>query len=87
MVSGKDRMRLDGQMLAFLLRNDLPFAKVICKAAAEDPEQRYLNAEEMLHDLEFLTTKLAAKSSAKDSLYNLPRLRSLRTNGALPPLA
>ena len=86
MVSGTVRLRLDGNMLQFLSRSDLPLAKVICRAVAENPEQRYMNAEEMLHDLGALTPKLAAEPGAQCPLYNLPRLRALRTNCAIPPL-
>jgi serine/threonine protein kinase len=85
MVSGRDRVRLDGQMLTFLLRSELPIAKVICRAVAEDPEQRYPNAEEMLQDLETLAARLVPESGTPSALYNLPKLRLLRTNGGLPP--
>ena len=87
MMTGKDRVRLDSQMLAFLLRSELPLAKVICRAVAENPEQRYPNAEEMLQDLEILTAKLHPDSGTQHALYNLPKLRSLRTNCGLPPLS
>jgi serine/threonine protein kinase len=86
MVSGADRLRLDGNMLPFLLRSNLPIAKIICRAVAENPEQRYMNAEEMLRDLGALTTKLAAEPGTPCALYNLPQLRALRTSCALPPL-
>jgi serine/threonine protein kinase len=86
-VEGQDRMRLEGQMLAFLLRTELPIARVICRAVAEDPEQRYPNAEELLLDLETLAAKSLPESGTQSTLYNLPRLRSLRTNSGLPPLA
>jgi serine/threonine protein kinase len=85
MVSGQERLRLDGNMLQFLLRSELPLAKIICRAVAEDPEQRYMNAEEMLQDLQVVLTRLGAEPSVPYALYNLPKLRSLRTNGALPP--
>jgi len=87
MVSGRDRVRLDSQMLTFLLRSELPMAKVICRAAAEDPEQRYPTAEEMLQDLETLIARLIPESGTQSALYNLPKLRMLRTNGGLPPLS
>ena len=54
MVTGQDRLRLEGNMVQFLLKNDLPLMRVICRAVAENPEQRYMNAEEMLQDLEAL---------------------------------
>jgi hypothetical protein len=73
-------------MVSFLAQTDLPLAKVLSRAAAEDPEQRYLNVDELLHDLEAVAADLKQKSGAQNSLYNLPRLRSLRTGGALPPL-
>jgi serine/threonine protein kinase len=86
MVSGAERLRLEGSMLQFLLRSDLPITKVICRAVAENPEQRYLNSEDMLQDLEALTAKLAVEPGTQCALYSLPRLRALRTNCALPPL-
>jgi hypothetical protein len=86
MVSGRDRLRLDGRMVVSLSQTDLPMAKLICRAAAENPEQRYLNADEMLGDLESLAAELKLRSSARSSLYNLPTLRSLRTSGAPSPL-
>ena len=87
MVAGTERLRLDGNMLRFLSQSELPLAKVICRAVAENPEQRYMNAAEMLHDLEALTAKVAAEPEVQCTLYNLPRLRALRTNFATPPLA
>jgi serine/threonine protein kinase len=86
MQSGQERLSLDTRMLQFLLRSDLPLARLICRAAATAPEQRYMNGEEMLQDLEFVTARLPAEGSTY-SLYNYPNLRALRTNGALPPLA
>jgi serine/threonine protein kinase len=86
MVSGRDRMRLDERMVEYLSRTDLPIAKLFCHAAAQNPEQRYMNAEEMLHDLESVAGVLEQPSAAQNSLCNLPRLRSLRTGGAPPPL-
>jgi len=86
MASGKDRLRLDGKLLAVLLQTELPIAKVICRAAAENPEQRYLNAEEMLRDLESLAASLATQTGPGRSLYQLPKIRSLRTSCSLPPL-
>jgi hypothetical protein len=86
MQSGQERLNLDTRMLQFLLRSDLPLARLICHAAATAPEQRYMNGEEMLQDLEFVTARLPAEGSTY-SLYNYPNLRALRTNGALPPLA
>ncbi|HVM51316.1 MAG TPA: protein kinase [Candidatus Acidoferrum sp.] len=87
MISGAERLRLEGNMLEFLLRSDLPLAKVICRAAAENPQQRYLNSGEMLRDLETAAAKLNGEPEAQCAIYNLPRLRTLRTDGALPPLA
>jgi hypothetical protein len=86
MISGQDRLRLDGRMVASLSQTGLPMAKVICRAAAENPEQRYLNVDELLDDLKAVAADLNQKSGAQSSLYNLPRLRSLRTSGAPPPL-
>jgi hypothetical protein len=74
-------------MVASLSQTDLPMAKVICRAAAENPEQRYLNADELLLDIESVAADLKRRSKAQDSLYNLPKLRSLRTSGAPLPLA
>ncbi len=86
MVSGRDRLRLDGRMVASLSQTDLPMAKLICRAAAENPEQRYLNADEMLGDLESVAAELKLRSTACSSMYNLLTLRSLRTSGAPSPL-
>jgi len=86
MQFGQERLSLDTRMLQFLLRSDLPLARLICRAVATAPEQRYMNGEEMLQDLESVTAKLPAEGSTY-SLYNYPNLRALRTNGALPPLA
>jgi Protein kinase domain len=86
MVSGTERMRLDGRMVAFLSQTDLPIAKVICHAAAENPEQRYLNAGELLQDLEFVAAGSKLRPGTQNSLYNLPKIRSLRTSGAPAPL-
>ena len=85
MISGQDRLRLEGRMVASLSQTDLPLAKVICRAAAENPEQRYLNVDELLHDLEAVAADAKQKSGTQSSLYNLPRLRSLRTSCAPPP--
>jgi hypothetical protein len=86
MVSGRDRVRLDGRMVASLSQTDLPIAKVICSAAAENPEQRYLNADKLLDDLESAAADLKLRPTARNSLYNLPTLRSLGTSGAPFPL-
>ena len=86
MISGQDRLNLDGPMVSFLAKADLPLAKVLSRAAAENPEQRYLNVDELLHDLEAVAADLKQKPGAQNSIYNLPRLRSLRTSGAPPPL-
>jgi serine/threonine protein kinase len=77
MVSGQERLRLDGQMLGFLSKKHLPTATFLRRAAGEKPEQRYLHAAEMLQDLESLAAELAQSSAAGDSLYRL--LRPLRT--------
>ncbi len=87
MVSGQDRLRLDSHMVQFLLKHELPLVKIICRAVAEDPNQRYLNAEEMLHDLEAADSRLTSEPTPQYSIYNLTKLRTLRTNGAMPPLA
>jgi len=87
MVTGPDRLRLDGQMLNFLLQSGLPIGKVICRAVAEKPDQRYPTAGEMLQDLRTLAAKLAPAAGSQYALYNLPRLRSLRTDFGLPPLS
>jgi hypothetical protein len=86
MVSGQDRLKLEGRMVPFLAQTDLPLAKVLSRAAAENPEQRYLNVDELLHDLEVVAADPKQKSGAQNSIYNLPLLRSLRTSGAPPPL-
>lgn len=86
-ASGRDRLRLDGKMLSLLLQTNLPFAKLICHAAAENQDQRYMNAEEMLHDLESVAKTLVRRAGLQHSLYNLPKLRSLRTSFGLPHLA
>jgi len=77
MLSGKERLRLDGQMFDFLSRKELPTAAFLRRSGAENPAQRYLNAGDMLRDLESLETQLARKSSSQNSLYHL--LRALRT--------
>ena len=87
MVSGQERLRLDANMVQFLLKNDVPLVKVICKAVAEDPDQRYMNAEEMLRDLEAVAARLPPEQTPQYTIYNISNLRTLRTSGALPPLA
>ncbi len=79
MISGRERMRLDPPMLKYLSRKELPLLKLICRAAAENPETRYLNAEEMLADLEVVANSLAQDADSKYRLYTL--LRSLRAGG------
>jgi serine/threonine protein kinase len=86
MISGQARLTLEGRMVSFLAQADLPLAKVLSRAAAENPEQRYLNVDELIHDLEAVAAELKLKTGAQCSVYNLPRLRSLRTSGAPPPL-
>ncbi len=78
MVSGKERLRLDGQMLTFLARKELPLAAFLGRAAAEKPEQRYMYAGDMLQGLESLVAGLTRKSAAQNPLYRL--LRPLRTS-------
>jgi hypothetical protein len=86
MPSGNDRLRLDERMLAMLGQIEMPLAKVTCRAVAENPEQRYMNVDELLHDLESLAAILSRQIGPQASLYHVPKLRSLRTSGALPPL-
>lgn len=78
MVSGKERLRLDGQMLTFLSRKELPLAAFLGRAVAEKPEQRFMNAGDMLQDLELLVAALGRKPAAQNPLYHL--LRPLRTS-------
>ena len=77
MVSGQERLRLDRQMFAFLSKKKVPTANFLRRAVAENPDQRYLHAGEILEDLESLAAKLAQRPTAQDSLYRL--LRPLRT--------
>src|SRR6266568_2590864 len=83
MASGKERLRPDQKMLDFVARRELPIGKFVCRALAENPEHRYMNAEAMMEDLEWVAAKLATDSRTQSSLYDL--LRQLR--GGLPPLA
>jgi len=79
MTSGKERMKLDPPMPSFLLRKNLPLLKVIARSVAENPEARYMNAEEMVQELESLLTTLAQEAGSHYQVYNL--LRPLRTGG------
>ena len=76
MVSGKDSMRLDARMLRFLSEKNLPLLNIICKSVAENPNARYMNAEEMLLELESLLT-IGQEAGSPYQLYNL--LHTLRT--------
>jgi hypothetical protein len=71
MVSNKEVLRLDGKMLTFIARKNFPTANFLCRAAAENPRQRYMTADAMLQDLELLAAKLAAESGSKFPLYEL----------------
>ncbi len=77
MVSGKERLRVDDRMLRHISGKDLPIATVLCRALAENPEQRYMSTEDIVRDLEALSAELA-KSRLPDTLY--AALRLLRTN-------
>jgi len=76
MVSGKDSMRLDVRMLRFLSKKNLPLINIICKSVAENPNARYMNAEEMLMELGSLLT-IGQEAGSPYQLYNL--LHALRT--------
>lgn len=71
MASGMERIRLDGNMLTFISRKNLPLGGFICRAVAENPEQRYMTAEAMLHDLLSLADKLATEPGPRSQLYEL----------------
>ena len=77
MTSGRERLRLDGQMLKFLARKDALATAFLQRAVVEKPEQRYLHADEMLRDLESLAARCGAEPTAPDKFYQL--LRPLRT--------
>src|SRR5258708_14871749 len=76
MVSGKESMRLDAQMLRFLSKKNFPLLNIICMSVAENPNARYVNADEMLMEVESLLT-LGQEPSSPYQLYNL--LHTFRT--------
>jgi hypothetical protein len=77
MISGNERMKLVTPMLNFLSRKNLPLLKVIGRSVAENPEARYMNAQEMVQDLESLLAGLRLEAGSAVQLYDL--LRPIRT--------
>jgi hypothetical protein len=76
MVLGKERLRVDERILNHIANKSVPISRVLCRALAENPEARYMSAEEMLHDLEWVGSKLS-KVRAEHTVY--AALRLLRT--------
>lgn len=80
MVSGKERLRLDAQMLRFISRKEIAIGKILTRAVAENPEQRFMVAGEMLQELNALAASQLEETAFQNSLYN--HLQSLRTSFA-----
>ena len=80
MPSGRDRLRLDEQILRVISKKQTPMGRILCRALAQNPEQRFMIAEEMLRELRVAIDELPADPNPSDSLYH--QLQSLRTGFA-----